>query len=98
MKKSFFAVFGIGVACTACCLPFAAPLLLATGLSGLLAVRIAGVSVEYVMCEWGPSIALLGAAGLAAYFARLAWKNRAARLQASCDCAISCTPAACKPD
>jgi len=89
MKKSVLAFLGFGAACSACCLPFLAPLLVASGLSGVLAFSIAGVSLDYVLCVLGPWIA---GAGLLLAAILLVARRRARPV---CECATTCIPGKC---
>lgn len=90
MKRSVMALLGFGAACAACCVPFLAPLLVATGLSGILATKIAGVSLDYVVCVLGPLIALGGVVVLTVILFRRKAKQ-------SCECASTCSTETCKP-
>jgi len=89
MKKSALAALGFGAACVACCLPLAAPLLVATGLSGVLALSLGGVTLDYVVCVLGPWIA---GAGLLLAAAMFIVRRRAGE---GCDCATKCIPGKC---
>jgi hypothetical protein len=87
--RSILALLGIGTACAACCLPFLAPFLVATGLSGILALRVGGVSLDYMVCVAGPWIAVAG--GLALVIALV----RRGRGKTTCACETLCTPGEC---
>lgn len=96
MKKSIMGLLGIGTACAACCTPLLAPLLAALGLSGVLALRIGSVSLDEIVCVYGPWIAGAGVAALLARIGWGMWRRRGAT--AACDCAAVCVPVACAPD
>lgn len=89
MKKSVLAILGIGAACSVCCLPFVAPLLIATGSSAVLGFSIGNVSLEYVVCMLGPWIVGVGLLWIVV----LLVARR--RNKAVCHCAASCVPGKC---
>lgn len=91
--RSILVLLGIGTACAACCVPFLAPALAAIGVSGVLATRIGGVSLEYVVCEAGPWISAAAAIALAATLT--IWVVRRRRTHDTCNCAATCTPGEC---
>jgi hypothetical protein len=88
MKKLVLAILGVGAACSACCLPFIAPVLV-TAVSAVLGLSIGGVSLDDVARGLGPWIA-----GAALLFLSIRLVVRR-RNRASCDCAASCDPGKC---
>ena len=82
MRKKLLGLFGLGVACVACCLPLVAGWLAAAGFGSVLAASISGISVDTILCVWLPVILISALVGIF-----LAARRRKI---ASCDCKVSC--------
>jgi len=69
MKKRLLGLVALGAACAACCLPFIAAGLGALGLGSALTAKVAGVSLDAILCIWGP-VFFLGAGAVILVAAR----------------------------
>lgn len=83
MKKRLLGLLGFGTACAACCLPLVGAELAAFGFGSLLTAKIAGVSLDALLCVWGP-VLFIGAAAIVLFTAR---RKRKVSL---CECESSC--------
>ncbi len=90
MRRVFWSVLGVGLACSAYCLPLLAPLLAAAGLSGVLASTLFGLSLDIVICRVGPWLLVLAAVLVL---------TRAVRRRAKpvCGCESVCEVGGCRP-
>lgn len=89
MKKSILTLLGIGTACLACCLPLFAPVMATLGVSSVLALRVAGVTLDYILCLLLPLVAFAGLGVTLLLLART-------RAKAACSCKSACQPDTCE--
>ena len=83
MKKKLLGLLGLGAACVACCLPSVAAGLVALGAGGVLSATIGGVSLDVILCIWGPIF-------LAAVAVAMMWSAYRKRVKGGCECETSC--------